>query len=72
MLLTKHDVILRISVHFSLIQCRWEDLHVTTATVNLLLVLDCELDDQRLALIAEGLKPCRGGIEVGILTCLQA
>lgn len=58
-------------MHVSLIQVTREDLHVATTTINLLLMLDCKLNDQRLALIAERLKAGRGSIEACILARLQ-
>lgn len=58
-------------MHFGLLQVCWEHLHVATTAVNLLLMLDCELNDQGLALVAEGLKTSRGGIETSILAGLK-
>ena len=58
-------------MHCSLFQIGREDLHVATAAVDLLLVLHSELNDQRLALIAKGLKTDRGGIETSILAGLE-
>lgn len=43
-------------MHGALVQVRGEDLDVAASTVDLLLVLDGELDDQGLSLVAEGLK----------------
>ena len=58
-------------MHGSLLQVSREDLHIATTAVNLLLVLDCKLDDHRLAFIAKRLKTGRGGIETSVLACLQ-
>lgn len=69
--LTKHNVVWGIAMHFSLFQVSGEDLHVATATVDLLLMLDCKLNDQRLPLVAEGIKTGGDGVETGILACLQ-
>ena len=59
-------------MHCSLFQISREDLHVATAAVDLLLVLHSELNDQRLALVAERLKTGRGGIETSVLAGLEA
>ena len=69
--LTKHDVILGVSVQITLVDIRGEDLDVATSTVNLLLMLDSELNDQGLSLIAKGLKAGRRGVEVGVLAGLN-
>lgn len=58
-------------MHVSLVEIRWKDFYVSTATVDLLLVFDGELDHQGFALIAEGFEARRGGIEMGILAGLQ-
>lgn len=65
--LTKHDVILGVSMHVTLVKLIGEELDVTTSTVYLLLMLDSELDDQGLSLIAKWLKVDWQGIKVGIL-----
>lgn len=59
-------------MHLSLNQVFRENLHIATTAVDLLLVFDRKLNDQRLALIAERLKTRRGGVETSILTRLQA
>lgn len=69
--LTKHDVILGVSMHVSLVEIRWKDFNISTSAVDLLLVFYGELDHQGFALIAEGLEAGRGGIETGILAGLQ-
>ena len=51
--LTKHDVVDRVSVQFLLTEAGWEQLDVTSSTVDALLVFDGELDDEGLALVAE-------------------
>ena len=43
-------------MHVVLVNIRWEDLDIAASTVDLLLMLDGELDDKRLSLIAKGLK----------------
>lgn len=58
-------------MHFGLLQVRGEDLHVAATTVDLLLMLDCKLNDQRLPLVAERVKAGRDGVEAGILARLQ-
>lgn len=68
---TKHDKVLRLSVQISLIEVSREDFDITAPAINLLLVFHGELDHKAFALVAEGLKPCRGSIEAGILAGLQ-
>lgn len=58
-------------MHISLIEVRGEDFDVATSAIDLLLVFHGKLDRQAFALIAEGLKPCRGSVEAGILAGLQ-
>lgn len=58
-------------MHVGLIQVRRKDLYIATTTINLLFMLDCKLNDQWFALIAERVKAGRGGIEASILACLQ-
>ena len=43
-------------MHVALVQVGGEDLDVATSAVDLLLVLDGELDDQGLPLVAEGIE----------------
>lgn len=43
-------------MHVALVEVRGEDLDVAASTVNLLLVLDSELNDQGISLVAKGLK----------------
>lgn len=70
-LLTKHDVILRVSVHVALVKVSGKDLDIAASAVYLLLVLDGELDYQGLSLVAKGLKAGRQGIKPGILAGLN-
>lgn len=70
--LTKHDVVLRISMHISLIKGRREDLDIATTAIDLLLVLHRELDYERLALITDRIEPGRECIKAGILAGLKA
>lgn len=58
-------------MHVSLFQVSREDLHIATTTVNLLLVLDSKLNDQRLPLIAKRIETGRDGVETSILACLE-
>ena len=58
-------------MHVTLVQVRGKDLYVSTSTVDLLLMLDSELDDQGLSLIAKGLKTGRQSIKAGILAGLN-
>ena len=69
--LTKHDVVLRLSVHVLLVQVGREHLDVTAATVHLLLVLHRVLDHQALPLVAERLEARGDGIESAVLGRLQ-
>lgn len=69
---TKHDVVLGVSVHILLVQAGREELNVAPATVNVLLVLHSELDDQWLALVAEITKTGGKGVEAGVLAGLEA
>lgn len=69
--ITKHNVVLRVSMHISLIQVGWENLDVATATVDLLLMFDSKLNYQGLALIAEWFKTSRRSIKTSILACLK-
>lgn len=59
-------------MHILLVQPRWEELDVAPATVDALLVLHCELDDQWLALVAEVIKAGGEGVETGVLAGLEA
>lgn len=70
--LTKHDVVLRFSVHLLLVQVRRKHLDVTTTTVHLLLMLHRVLDYQGLPFVAEWLEARRDGIESAVLGSLQA
>lgn len=54
--LTKHDIVSGVSVHVLLVQVRREEFDVAATTVDFLLVLHGELDDQRFALVAEVVK----------------
>lgn len=58
-------------MHSLLVELRREEFDVSTATVNALLMLHTELDDEWLAQVAEVIKTCRHGIETGILARLQ-
>jgi hypothetical protein len=67
----KHDFIGGVAVHLSWHKITVENLHVATAAVNVLLVLDGELDDQGLSLIAEGLEFARESVEASIFRGLE-
>lgn len=69
--LTKHDVVNRVSMHVLLVDVGGEQLNVTTAAVDALLVLHSKLDDERLVLVVEVIEAGRQGVEAGILACLQ-
>lgn len=58
-------------MHILLIQACREKLHIATSAVNVLLVFHCELHNQGLVLVAEGIKASRDGIEASILAGLK-
>ena len=53
-------------------QAAVEQLGVAAAAVNVLLVLDGELEDQRLFAVGEGLELGGRGVELGVLARLDA
>ncbi len=55
-MITEHDVVGRVSVHIFGIQRAIKELGIATATINVLLVLDGELQDKGLVLVGEGLE----------------
>jgi len=59
-------------VHIGGIEGAVEELGIATTAVNVLLVLDGELQDQRLVLVGEGLELGGGGVELGVLAGLDA
>jgi hypothetical protein len=67
----EHDVVLGFSVEILEVNSGGTNLEVPTAAVNVLLVLDCVLNDQILALVGELRVACSSGIKAGILGCLQ-
>lgn len=69
--LTKHDVVDRVSVHVLLVDVGGEQLNVAAAAVDALLVLHGELDDKRLVLVVEVIEAGRHGVEAGVLARLQ-
>lgn len=69
---TEHNFIGALAVHILLVQLAVEDLQVATTAVDVLLVLNGELDDDRLALVAEGFELLRQGVETGIFAGLQS
>lgn len=72
LVLTKHYVVDRISVHVLLVEVGGEQLNVAAATVDALLVLHGELDDERLVLVVEVIEAGRQGVEAGVLARLQS
>lgn len=69
---TEHDQVGRLSVHLDLVQSAGEELHVSTAAVEALLVFDAELDDESLAFVAERtIKLRRNPVESQVLRRLQ-
>lgn len=54
--LTKHDVVDGVPMHFILFHVRGEQFDVASATVNALLMFYSQLEDERLALVAEVVK----------------
>lgn len=58
-------------MHVLLVEARGEQLNVASATVNALLMFHGELDDERLALVADVIKTGRQGVEAGILARLK-
>lgn len=69
--LTKHDVVDRVSVHVLLVDVGGEQLNVAAAAVDALFMLHGELDDERLVLVVEVIEARRQGIEAGVLARLQ-
>lgn len=68
---TEHDFVRGVAVHLSWHKIAVEHLYVATAAVNVLLMLDGELDDQGLSLIAEGLEFARESVEASIFRGLE-
>lgn len=64
---TKHDFVRRFTVHFFGLQVAVEQLDISTATVNVLLVLDRVLDDQVLVFVGERWELLGQRIEPGVL-----
>lgn len=67
----EHDFVGGVAVHLRWHEIAVKHLHVSTAAVNVLLVLDGELDDQGLTLIAEGLEFARESVEASIFRGLE-
>lgn len=68
---SEHDVVGRVSVQVLLVEVGRVELDVATAAVDLLLVLHCELNDQRLALVRERLEFGRDAVEARVLRRLD-
>ena len=60
---TEHNVVGGLAVHILLVHAAVEELDVSAAAVNVLLVLDAELHDQGLVPVGEGLVLGRDGVE---------
>lgn len=58
-------------MHGLLLEVRGKHFDVAAAAVDALLVLDGELDDEGLALVAEVVEAGRQRVEAGVLACLQ-
>lgn len=58
-------------MHVLLVEAGREELDIATTTVNVLLMLHCELHHQCLVPVAERLKAGGDGVEPGILACLD-
>lgn len=69
--LTKHNFVRSFAVHVLLIEFAVEHLDITTSAVNVLFVLDSELDNQRLILVAKWLEFIGNGIKSCVLRCLN-
>jgi hypothetical protein len=69
--ITEHDEVGRISVHVLGIERAVEELGVSAAAVDVLFVLDCELKDEGLVLVGEGLELGGGGVELSVLAGLN-
>ena len=68
----EHDIVLAVAVEGGLVDIFREELGVVVTAVNVLLVLHRELDDEGLALVAEGLGELgRDGVETGILAGVE-
>merc|ERR1712002_122459 len=67
----EHDVVRRVAVHARLIEVRTENFDVAAAAIDALLVFDLKLNDEWLALVAEGLEFRRDAVEASILRSLQ-
>lgn len=58
-------------MHVLLVEARGKQFNVASTTVNALLMFHRELDDQRLALVAEVIETGGQGVEAGVLARLQ-
>lgn len=59
-------------MHVFLVKFAVKHLQVTASAVDILLMLDCELHDEVLAFVGEGLELARKRVESRILRGLQA
>lgn len=69
---SKHNLVGTLAMHVLLFELAVEDLNVTPAAINVLLVLHRELHHEVLALVAEGLELARNRVEPRVLTSLDA
>lgn len=67
---TKHNFIRSFTVHFLWFQITIEQLNISTATINILLMFDCVLDDEVFAFITEGREFFGQSIKPSVLRCL--
>lgn len=69
----EHNVVLGVSVKVLLIEVRGIELGIATSTVNVLLVLHRELQNQGLSLVADGfIELGRDGVESSIFAGLNS
>lgn len=58
-------------MHVFLIELTIEHLQISAATINVLLMLDRELNYERLIFVGEGSELVGKSIEAGVLRCLE-
>ena len=69
--ITEHDEVGRVAMHVCLGKTAVKQFDIATATVNVLLVLDSKLQDERLVFIAEFSELGGEAIEPGIFRSLN-
>lgn len=67
----EHNFVGGVAVHLCWLEFAVKDLNVATTAVDVLLMLDGELDDQGLSLIAEGLELARESVEASVFRGLE-